>query len=112
MVEDLFWLAVAVSFDFLFIGTYLERLAGCFSSMCRFKFAVADFLKPSGQSLHKKEEALLGFTMVTFLGKLPSCRHAVMTKSVPKCDQTGRRSTITLLPVCHDSSAPEMLSLT
>ena len=42
VLEDLFWLAVAVSFDFffLFTRTYLERLAGCFSSMCRFRFAL------------------------------------------------------------------------
>ena len=40
VVEDLFWLAVAVSFDFLFTPTYLERLAGCFSSLCHFRSAV------------------------------------------------------------------------
>ena len=60
VVEDLFWLAVAVSFDFLFTRTVFERLAGCFSSMCRFRFAVdvvdvrSCFLKPGGWSLHKK----------------------------------------------------------
>ena len=30
VVDDMFWLAVAVSFDFLFTCTYLERLAECF----------------------------------------------------------------------------------
>ena len=54
VVEDLFWLTVAVSFDFLFTHAYLERLAGCFSSMCGFRFAGVDvqssFLKPGGQS--------------------------------------------------------------
>ena len=53
-IEDLFWLAVAMSFDFLFTYTYLERLAGYFSSTCRFRFAVdavdvrSCFLKPGG----------------------------------------------------------------
>ena len=60
VVEDMFWLAVAVFFDFSFTRTDLERLAGCFSSMCRFRFAVdvvdvrSCFLKPNRQSLHKK----------------------------------------------------------
>ena len=37
VVEDLFWLAVAVSFDFLFTHTYLEGLAECFSSVVPFQ---------------------------------------------------------------------------
>ena len=58
VVEDLFWLTAAVSFEFVFIHTFLERLAGCFSSMCHFRFAVdvdvwSCFLKPGRQSLHK-----------------------------------------------------------
>ena len=42
VVEDLFWLAVTMSFDFLFTRTYLEKLAGCSSSVCHFRFAVVD----------------------------------------------------------------------
>ena len=54
-VEDLSWL----SLDFLLACTYLERLAGCFSSMCLFRFAVdvtevrIFFFKAGGQSLHR-----------------------------------------------------------
>ena len=42
VVVDLFWLAVAMSFDFFIHLHILERLAGCFSSMCCFRFVVQD----------------------------------------------------------------------
>ena len=74
LVEDLFWLAIAMSFDFLFTCTYLERLAGCFSSMCRFRFAVDDvwncFLRPGGQCLHKKVRFFPPGSSLTFFIKL------------------------------------------
>lgn len=71
--RHLFRLAVAVSFDFFFTRTHLAGLAGCFSSMCHFRFAVdvtdvqSCIMKPGGQSLHKKLRFSPPGSSLTFL---------------------------------------------
>lgn len=101
VVEDVYWLAVDVSFHFLFNCTYLEQLAGCFGSVCHFRFAVgADvrscFLKPKKIRLFQNMNELMKDCSLEVFRNNTGC--ICQAACCPSGDDTHFKDTFS--PVC------------